>query len=187
MAGAGGGGAASGLGSVFQAPLRRRRDGGAIFVILSALLGLLLQSAAPPASALERFFVGRTEGAGVAHVLMSGRHRVRDRSRGRIDRSGALLLDQEVEEAGRRARTRSWRLVRAGPNRFTGTITDARGPVAGEVAGNVLHLRYRSIEGPAVEQWITLHADGRTARNRMVFRRFGVTVATLEGTIRRLD
>ena len=62
-----------------------------------------------------------------------------------------------VEEQGKPARSRTWRLVRAAGNRITGTISDARGPVTGEVRGNVLHLRYRSAEGPSVEQWITLH------------------------------
>ena len=92
-----------------------------------------------------------------------------------------------VEEQGKPARSRTWRLVRTAGNRITGTISDARGPVTGEVRGNVLHLRYRSAEGPNVEQWITLDPGRRTARNRMVFRRFGMTVATVESVIRRVD
>ncbi len=155
-------------------------------MVLSTLLGFLLLVQAS-GFAPEHFFVGRTEGVGTVHVMLSGRHAVRDRSRGRMERGGALVLDQIVEEEGKPARRRSWRLVRTGANRFTGTITDARGPIAGEVAGNVLHLRYRLAEGPSVEQWITLQPGGRTATNRMTFRRFGLTVATLEGTIRRAE
>ena len=153
--------------------------------MISALLGFLLL-VQTPALAPEQFFVGRTEGVGTVHVILSGRHGVRVHSRGRMDR-GALLLDQRVEEEGRPARRRSWRLVRSGPNRFTGTISDARGPVSGEIAGNVLHLRYRSAEGPSVEQRITFQPGGRTAHNRMTFRRFGLTVATVEETIRRVE
>ena len=155
-------------------------------MILSAILGLLLLLQAP-ASAPEHFFTGRTEGQGIVHVMLSGRHSVRDHSRGHMDRAGALVLDQVVEEEGKPARRRQWRLVRAGANRVSGTISDASGPVTGELAGNVLHLRYRSAEGPSVEQWITFHAGGRTAHNRMIFRRFGLSVATLEGTIGPLD
>jgi hypothetical protein len=156
-------------------------------VPLSAILGLLLLAQAPSAFAPEQFFVGRSEGQGVVHVMLSGRHAVRDRSRGHMDRAGALVLDQVVEEEGKPPRRRVWRLVRSGSNRFGGTISDALGPVAGEVAGNVLHLRYRLAEGPSVEQWITFQPGGRSAHNRMIFRRFGLNVATLEGTIRRLD
>lgn len=155
---------------------------------LPALIALLLLAqAAPPGFAPEHFFVGRTEGTSVVHVMLSGRHGVRDHGRGHMDRGGALVIEQVIEEEGKLPRRRSWRLVRAGPNRFTGTISDASGPVTGDVAGNVLHLRYRSAEGPSVEQWITLHPGGRTAHNRMTFRRFGLSVATLEGTIRRVD
>jgi hypothetical protein len=148
----------------------------------------LLLAATPPQSAPEQFFVGRTEGAGTVDIVLSGSHKVRDHSRGRIDQSGALILEQVVEEEGKPARRRSWRLVRAGGNRLTGTISDAVGPVRGEMTGRILHLKYRAVEGnAAVEQWITLGADGRTAANRMVFRKFGLKVATLQSTIRRVD
>jgi hypothetical protein len=152
------------------------------------LLAGLLLAAAPAAASPgpEQFFVGRTEGAGTVRVIMSGRHAVRDRSRGRIEAGGTLVLDQIVEEEGKPARRSSWRLTRAG-NRITGTISDARSPLTGDVAGNVIHLRFRSGEGPHVEQWITLQPGGRTASNLMVFRRFGLIVATLESTIRRVD
>ena len=91
-------------------------------------------------------------------------------------------------EPGKPARRRSWRLARSGPNRVSGTISDAIGPVAGDIRGNVLHLKYRAREASAqVEQWITLHPGGRTASNRMVFKKFGFKAATLNSTIRKLD
>jgi hypothetical protein len=149
-------------------------------------VALLLAAAAPTAP--EQFFVGRTEGAGTVQMIMAGSHKVRDVSRGRLDKSGALILEQLVYEEGKPARRRSWRLARAGGNRITGTISDAVGPVTGEMSGNVLHLRYRAREASAqVEQWITLHPGGRTASNRMVFRKFGFKAATLVSTIRKID
>ena len=152
------------------------------------ILSALLLAAAPPASAPEHFFVGRTEGSGTVQMIMAGSHKVRDVSRGRLDKSGALILDQIVYEEGKPARRRSWRLVRSGPNRVSGTISDAVGPVTGDISGNVLHLRYRAREANAqVEQWITLHPGGRTASNRMVFKKFGFKAATLNSTIRKLD
>ena len=154
-------------------------------MIVPALLGLLLMQA--PVGALERFFVGRTEGTGTVHVMLSGRHGVRDHSRGGMDRSGALIIDQIVEEEGKPARRRTWRLARSGPNGIVGTISDARGPVTGAMSGNVLTLRYRLAEGPSVEQRIVLQPGGRTALNHMTFRRFGFNVATVEEILRRAD
>ncbi len=160
-------------------------------MFFSAVALLLLQAATPAqqpaASALERFFVGRTEGSGTVNVLVSGRHKVRDRAAGRIERGGALVLDQIVEEEGKPARRRIWRLVRAGGNRIGGTISDAKGGIAGELAGNTLHLQYRLKEGPSVEQWITLQPGARTAVNRMVFHRFGLKVATVDTVLRKVD
>ena len=155
-------------------------------MILSTFIGLLLQ-AATPATIAEQFFLGRTEGVGTVHIIMSGRHGVRVHSRGRLDRDGALLLEQVVEEDGKPPRRRSWRLVRSGPNRFTGTISDARGPVSGEVVGNILRLTYRSVEGPSVEHVITIRPDRRSAHNIPRFRRVGINVATVDEVIRRVD
>jgi hypothetical protein len=152
-----------------------------------ALLSLLLLVQVPAAQGPEHFFVGRTESRGTVNIALSGQHMVRDRSRGRIERGNTLVLEQDVEEEGKPARTRTWRLVRAADNRITGTISDARGPVTGDVSGNVIHLRYQSAEGPNVEQWITLDPGRRIARNRMVFRRIGITVATVASVIWRAD
>ena len=152
-------------------------------------IALAFLSLATPAigSPLERFFVGTTQGSGSVDVIVSGRHGMRDRTRGRMDAGGALLLDQIVEEEGKPARRRTWRLVRSGGNRISGTISDVRGAVAGEIGEAALHLRYRLAEGPMVEQWIALQPGGRTARNRMTFHRFGLKVATVESEIRKVE
>ena len=160
---------------------------GSRVILVQALFALLLLAPAQPGSALERFFIGTTEGSGTANVIMAGKHGVKDRARGRMDASGALLLDQVVEEEGKPARRRVWRLVRAGGNRISGTISDAKGNVAGELTGPTLHLKYKLKEGASVEQWITLQAGGRTAKNRMVFHRFGMKVATMESVIRKVN
>lgn len=154
-------------------------------MILSALL---LLAAAPAAPTPEQFFSGRTEGSGLAQMTLGGSHKVRDVSRGRLDKSGALILDQVIYEEGKPARHRVFRLVRSGPNRISGTISDANGPVTGDIRGNVLHIKYQTrAEKANVEQWITLHPGGRTASNRMVFKKFGFKAATLTSTIRKLD
>jgi hypothetical protein len=155
--------------------------------VFLAVFALLMQPQASPSAALEKFFTGLTEGTGTVAVMFSGRHGLRDRTRGRLDAGGALILDQVVEEEGKPARKRVWRLVRSGVSGVTGTISDAKGPVTGEFAGGTLHLRYRLQEGPSVEQWITLQPGGRSATNRMSFRRFGMKVASVESTLRKLE
>ena len=152
---------------------------------VSAFLSFLLVQAAGQGP--EQFFVGRTEGTGTVSIALSGRHAVRDRSSGRIAPGNVLVINQVVEEQGKPARNRIWSLARTGDNRIVGTISDARGPVTGEVRGDVIHLRYQSMEGPGVEQWITIDPGHRTARNRMVFRRLGITLATVESVIRRAE
>jgi hypothetical protein len=154
---------------------------------LSAMLAVLLLAPAAGASPLEQFFIGTTQGAGTVSVIMSGSHAMRDRSRGHRDPDGALIIEQVIEEVGKPLRHRAWRLVRAGGDRILGKISDARGPVEGELRGNSLHLRYRMEEGPSVEQWITLRAGGRAASNRMTFHRFGMKVATVESEIRKIE
>lgn len=155
--------------------------------MFTSLVALLLLQAMSPATGPESFFIGRTEGEGTVRIILSGRHGVRVRSRGRLEADGALRLDQTVDEEGKAPRHRTWRIVRDGPGRIGGTISDARGPIQGEIRGNRLDIRYRSIEGPTVEQQVTIQPGGRIAHNRMIFRRFGIVVATMEETIRRVD
>lgn len=120
-------------------------------------------------------------------MITSSPHSVRDQTQGRKDASGALLLDQTVEEEGKPARRRVWRLVRTDDNSITGTISDVRGAVSGEITGNTLYLRYKMKDGPSVKQWITLQPGGQTAKNRMTYHRFGLKVATVETVIRRAE
>jgi hypothetical protein len=155
-------------------------------MVLSSLLGFLLMQA-PVGQGPEQFFVGRTQSRGSVSIALSGRHAVTDHSTGRIERGNTLVLEQRLEEEGKPARNRTWRLTRTADNRITGSISDARGPVTGEVRGNVIHLRYQSMEGPGVEQWITLDPGGRLARNRMVFRRIGIVLATVDSVIWKVN
>ena len=152
--------------------------------ILAFLVAFQPQSAP---SALERFFAGRTEGSGSVRIMLSGTSSVRTQGRGRILPDGSLHLDHVVNQEGEPERRRTWQMRRTGPGRYTGTISDARGPVAAELQGNRLHVTYRTREGYSVDQWITFNSDGRTASNQMTFRRMGVRVATLQETIRRVD
>ena len=106
---------------------------------------------------------------------------------GHVAPNGTFLLDQVVTRGARAPEKRQWRIRQAGPGRYTGTLSDAAGPLAGDVRGNRLHLSYPMKGGMHAEQWIYLQPDGRTALNRMAITKFGITVARLDETIRKLD
>ncbi len=131
------------------------------------------------------FFAGRTEGRGRLKIVLHATRAVRVHGTGRPTPRG-LVLTQRVEQEGQAATTRTWVLRRIGPGRYTGTLTDAAGPVSAETAGNRLHIRYVTPAHVQFEQWLTLSADGRVADNLLTAKRFGITVGRLHETITRL-
>lgn len=151
-------------------------------------LAVAVAAAAPPAAPFDpvAFFTGPTEGAGRLKKVMAGSHKTRVRSHGSVRADGALVLEQTVEEEGEPDRTRRWVLRRTAPGAFSGTISDAKGPVSVSVAGATMTVRYTMTTGIAVAQTVTVAPGGRTARNLMKFRKFGVTVATLDEVIRKV-
>lgn len=139
-----------------------------------------------PPFVAERFFIGRLDGVGTLKVVMSGATTTHVASVGTLDADGTLRLDQHIEQQGKPARDRQWRIRPLGNGRYTGTLTDASGPVAGDVEGNRLHLTFPMSGGMRVDQWLTLSPDGRVAQNHMIVRKIGIVVATLDETIRKL-
>jgi hypothetical protein len=152
---------------------------------MSMLIALLLATAADFDPL--RFFAGRTQGQGELKVVLRSRVPIAVRGTGRVDADGALVLDQVVTEGDKPPRNRRWHLRRIAPGRYQGTLTDAQGLVTGEVDGARLHLAFTSDKGFKVQQWLVLADDGRSATNRLEARRFGVTVATLDERIVKID
>ena len=133
------------------------------------------------------FFGGRTTGQGSVDIVFRSPEALRVQGSGRVEADGSLVLDQIVHRGSRAPSRRQWRFRKLGPNRFGGTLTDAAGPVAAEVRGNCLHLRYPMKGGVHAEQFIYLQADGRAAINRMTIRKLGMVVARVDETIRKAD
>ena len=148
---------------------------------------LLLALAATASFDPLRFFAGRTEGRATLRILLHHARGVRVHGEGRLQTDGSLILDQRVEQEGKAATTRQWVLRRVAPGRYTGTLTDATGPVSAETDGPRLHIRYRASGGVGIEQWLLLSPDSRTADNRLTARKFGVPVARLHETITKVD
>ena len=74
-----------------------------------------------------------------------------------------------------------------GGGRYSATLTDATGPVIGTVEGNVMSLAFPAKGGLRIRQVLTLATDGRSAKNRLTIRKFGIVVAILEETIEHID
>ncbi|WP_375396031.1 DUF3833 family protein [uncultured Sphingomonas sp.] len=158
--------------------------------LILAPTGLAARRLPPPLPAPvfdpARFFAGRTHGTGSLNVVASKPKPVGVEGRGRVGGDGTLTLDQTVREGTKSPATRQWTFRPLGGGRYAGTLSDAAGPVAGEVTGNRLHLHFRMHGGIVADQLIDLAPDGRSAHNRMSFRKLGVVVARLDETITRL-
>lgn len=162
----------------------------AAFAMLALVAGGDVAAAAEPApgGAFDpvAFFTGRTTGEGRLKKVFSAPSRTHVTGRGRIGADGVLVLDQTVRIDGEdKPRTREWRLHKAAPGRYEGTLSDARGPVVALLKAGVLHINYTDKDGYGFRQTLTLAPGGRQAHNVMKIHRFGVTVATLDETITR--
>lgn len=139
----------------------------------------------PQFSAID-FFTGPTEGRASLKIIFSKRHPVIVHGKGVEGADGMLTLDQTVEEAGKAPRQRQWLIRETQPNRYAGTLTDAVGGVIGQTRGNKLTLRFTMKGGYRTKQLLTLAPDGQSAHNVLIVRKFGLTVAVLDETIRKL-
>lgn len=151
---------------------------------LAACAGSPPPAAPGPAFDPIAFFDGRTVGSGELNIVLRQPRPIAVQGTGRVRRDGTLVLSQRIEEEGRPARTRRWEIRRLGLTTYTGTLTDATGPVRAEARGNRLRISYGSRAGD-VEQWLTLAPDGRSAQNRLIVKRLGVVIARVEETIRK--
>lgn len=172
----------------------RARSGMAVVALAGALAACVGAmplgefAGAGPAMRPEQFFAGATRGWGVLETR-GGRpsQRFTVEGRGATAADGSFGLEQTVRWGDGRVEQRAWRLVADGPQRYRGTLTDARGAVTAEIVGNVFHLRYR-LADPAVmmEQHLYLQADGRSVLNSATVTVMGMPVAHLTETIVRV-
>jgi hypothetical protein len=159
---------------------------------LHALLGATIL-VANPASAdpvkldMLAFFTGKTHGENVMKLALKHPSKlVVDSIGGKGDRGDFVLIDT-VREEGKPVRTRKWIMRPAGPNRYTGSLTDAVGPVDVMVDGDSAVIRYTMKGGLKVEQKMQLQGNGKSLSNNVIVRKFGLKFARVEGTIRKLD
>ena len=143
------------------------------------------EHAAAPVFDPVSFFAGPTRGTGSLKVILHRRQRMLVIGSGVAGPAGSIVLDQEVRRGHEAPTHRMWRLQAVGGGRYTGTLTDAVGPVIAKVDGNRLHLRFAMKDGLRAQQWLYVQAGGQVARNRMVVTKLGFPVASLDETIVR--
>jgi hypothetical protein len=156
--------------------------------IAAALLTLAASTPAEkPKLDMVAFFTGRTRTKTVLRVVL---HKpvplIVESIGGKGDKGDFVMIDR-VHEGDKPVRTRKWIMRPAGPNRMTGTLTDATSPVELVVSGDSATIRYIMEGGLKVEQRLQLQADGRTLSNHVVAKKFGLKFARVDGTVRKLD
>ncbi len=143
-------------------------------------------AAAGPAMRPEQFFAGRTHGWGVVATRggRPSRHFTVEGA-GETLADGRFRLRQTVTWAANgHQETREWLMTGDGGNFYRATLTDAKGPVTGEVRGNVFHLRYRMARPDVMmEQFLYLQPDGRHVLNTATVTAMGLPMAHLSEII----
>lgn len=180
----------TGVNGRMPAPTRTIFSGRLLLASLPvALLGASASAETARAERLSdplRFFEGRTESLSTIKVLARKPYRSRTLGRGEIMPDGALHLIQRVEDEGRAPYDRRWQIRQVAPGRFSGTMSEARGPVTVEEVGGRYRFRFRMKGSVAIEQWLTPLPGGRAASSKIVIRKLGMTVGHSDGTIRKL-
>ncbi len=156
-------------------------------VFAAAVLAASPALADPTKLDMLAFFAGKTHGENVMKLALKRPSKlVVDSIGGKGDRGDFVLIDT-VREEGKPVRTRKWIMRPLGPNHFTGSLTDAVGPVDVVVDRDSATIRYTMKGGLKVEQQLQLQGDGKTVTNKVTVRKFGLKFARVEGTIRKLD
>lgn len=161
-------------------------------LILRALAGAAVLCApisayAAPLKDPLRFFEGRTESVGVMKMIMKKPFRVRSLGLGKIAADGTLHLVQQVRDEGEPPKERVWKIRQVAPGKFMGTMSEAKGPVTIEQVGDGYRFRFKIKGNLSVEQWLIPDNDGKSGTSKLTIRKYGMKVASSDGTIRKLS
>jgi hypothetical protein len=158
---------------------------------VAALLGAAAAASAapdPPKLDMVAFFTGRTHADNIIKIALHSPHKLIVDSVGGHNKEGEFVLIDTVHEEGKPVRTRTWVMHPVGPGHFTGSLSDAVGPVDVVVRGDSATINYLMRDGRLkIAQQIQLQGDGKSLSNHVVAKKFGLTFAHVDGTIRKLD
>jgi hypothetical protein len=147
---------------------------------------LALAAAAPTQLDIVGFFTGRTHADNDIKIIFHSPHKLVVDTVGRREGNEFVETDT-VHEEGKPVRTRTWHMHEVAPNHFTGTLSDATGPVDMTVSGNTATIRYLMSGGLNVFQIMQLQRDGRSLSNHVEARKLGMKFAHVDGAIRKVD
>ena len=158
-------------------------------ILFGALIGAAILPASADAGIRQplRFFEGRTEMVSTVKVIMKKPYHSRTLGSGRILGDGSLALLQQVYDEGQPPKQQKWKVHQVGPGRYSGTMTEAKGPVTAEEVRGRYRFRFRMKGGVSIEQWLTPLAGGRAALSAITIRKLGMKVGSSTGTIRKLQ
>jgi hypothetical protein len=132
-------------------------------------------------------FGGESEGNGSLKLFLGKPRPFHVESRGSEQRDGTFRLEQKITFQGKSPQARAWILTTISPHHYSGTLSDADGPVSAFTSGPRLSLQYR-VKGPLVmHQELQLMHDGKTIDNVGVITLLGIPVGHLHETITRKD
>ena len=133
------------------------------------------------------FFEGRTESIGTVKIAMKKPFRSRALGKGEILSDGTLHLLQRVEDQGQLVRERRWTIHKVAPGRYSGTMSEAKGPVTIEEVDGRYRFRFRMDGNVFVEQWLIPAENWRSAASKVTIRKYGIQVGRSDAVIRKLD
>lgn len=154
--------------------------------LLLALTAAPATAGDPPRLDMHAFFTGRTHADNNLHIIFHRATKLIVDSVGRREGNQFILIDT-VHEGDKPVRMRKWVTHEIGPGHFTGTLSDAIGPVDVVVRGDAATIRYIMKGNLQVTEVMKLQPDGRTLSNDVDVRRFGLRFARVDGTVRKMD
>ena len=142
----------------------------------------------PPKLDMTGFFAGKSHADNVIKIALHGPHRLIVDSVGGRNKEGEFVLIDTVREEGKPERTRTWVMRQVSPDHFSGVLSDAAGPVDVILRGDSATISYVMKDGHLkIVQQVELQGDGKTLSNHVIAKKFGLTFAHVDGTIRKLD
>ena len=154
-------------------------------------LALLAVSASadpsPPKLDMTGFFNGKTHADNVIRIALHGPHKLIVDSVGGHNKEGEFVLIDTVQEEGKPVRKRTWVMHPVGADHFSGSLSDATGPVDVVVHGNSATIDYIMTDGHLhITQEIQLQPNG-TLSNHVIAKKFGIKFGQVDGIVRKLD